>query len=83
MEKLRDAGAQVSYCDTHVPVFPEIREHHFDLSSVELTAENIANYDCLLLATDHDRFDYDLIASAALVIDSRGRLPAADNIVKA
>lgn len=83
MEKLRDAGAEVSYSDPHVPVFPETREHHFDLSSVELTDANVGEFDCLLLATDHDRFDYDLIAKASLVIDSRGRLPAAANVVKA
>lgn len=83
MEKLRDAGAEVSYSDPHVPVFPETREHHFDLSSVALTDANIDEFDCLLLATDHDRFDYDLIAKASLVVDSRGRLPAAANVVKA
>ncbi|NJC34185.1 UDP-N-acetyl-D-glucosamine dehydrogenase [Sphingomonas jejuensis] len=84
MEKLRDSGADVSYSDPHVPVFPETRQHHFELSSVELTQDNIAEFDCILLATDHDRFDYDLIASkAALVIDSRGRLPMAANVVKA
>lgn len=84
MEKLRDAGAEVSYSDPHVPVFPETREHHFDLSSVELSNDNIADFDCILLATDHDRFDYGLIADkAALVIDSRGRLPMAANVVKA
>jgi UDP-N-acetyl-D-glucosamine dehydrogenase len=66
-----------------VPVFPETREHHFDLSSVELTDANVGEFDCLLLATDHERFDYDLIAKASLVIDSRGRLPAAANVVKA
>ena len=83
MEKLRDAGADVSYSDPHVPVFPETREHHFDLSSVELTEANIADFDCILLATDHDRFDYNLITRASLVVDSRGRLPAAMNVVKA
>jgi UDP-N-acetyl-D-glucosamine dehydrogenase len=84
MEKLRDAGADVSYSDPHVPVFPETREHHFDLSSTALTADNIGDFDCILLATDHDRFDYELLAKrASLVVDSRGRLPAADNVVKA
>ncbi len=84
MEKLRDAGAEVSYSDPHVPIFPETREHYFDLSSVDLTNDNIADFDCILLATDHDRFDYELVASkASLVIDSRGRLPKATNVVKA
>lgn len=85
MEKLRDQGAQIAYSDPHIPTFPKMREHHFDLSSVALSAESLAKYDCVLLATDHDKFDYDMIKkNAKLVIDSRGRYqePAA-NIIKA
>lgn len=85
MEKLRDLGADVSYSDPHLPVFPVMREHRFELSSVPLTQENLSAYDCVLLATDHDKFDYDLIKeSAKLIVDSRGRyLAPADHIVKA
>ena len=73
MELLRDAGAQLSYSDPHVPHFPKMREHSFDLSSVELTAEALAGYDCVVILTDHDEFDYDLIRShASLIVDSRG-----------
>jgi UDP-N-acetyl-D-glucosamine dehydrogenase len=85
MEILRDKGAIVEYSDPHVPVFPPMREHHFDLASVPLTAQTIASYDVLLLATSHSAFDYDLIRQyASLIIDTRGvyleRLP---NVVKA
>ncbi|WP_054286231.1 MULTISPECIES: nucleotide sugar dehydrogenase [Gulbenkiania] len=85
MEKLRDLGAEIAYSDPHVPVFPKMREHHFDLSSVPVTAETLAGYDCVLLATDHDRFDYALIkAHAQLIVDSRGKyLEPAGHIVKA
>jgi len=85
MEKLRDLGAEVAYSDPHVPVFPKMREHHFDLSSVPLTAESIASYDCVLLATDHDKFDYALLAEhAQLIVDSRGKYQAPHpNVVKA
>lgn len=86
MEKLRDLGATVAYADPHVPVFPKLRDHaHFDLSSVELTAESVAAYDCIVLATDHDRFDYDLLkANASLIVDTRGKyLEPAENIVRA
>ncbi|MGH8529910.1 MAG: nucleotide sugar dehydrogenase [Nevskiales bacterium] len=73
MELLRDKGAQVSYCDPHVPVFPKMREHHFELSSVSLTAENLRGVDCCVLATHHDSFDYKLIQRhAQLIVDSRG-----------
>ena len=85
MEKLRDLGAEVAYSDPHLPSFPKMREHRFELSSVPLTLENLSAYDCVLLATDHDKFDYELIkASAKLIVDSRGRYSAsADHIVKA
>lgn len=85
MELLEAKGAVVAYSDPHVPTFPEMREHHFDLSSEPLTAENVASFDAVVLATDHDKFEYDLIASKArLLVDSRGkyRAPAA-NIIKA
>jgi len=73
MEKLRDLGAEVEYSDPHVPVFPEMREHSFDLQSVALTPSKLESYDCVVLATDHQKFDYDLLLShASIVVDSRG-----------
>jgi UDP-N-acetyl-D-glucosamine dehydrogenase len=85
MERLRDKGALIDYADPHVPVFPRMREHKFDLSSVPVTADTLASYDVVLLATDHDRFDYDLIEKhAPLVIDARGRYRGTyPNIVRA
>jgi UDP-N-acetyl-D-glucosamine dehydrogenase len=85
MELLRDKGALVDYADPHVPVFPRMREHHFDLASVALTPESVASYDVVLVATSHSAFDYDMIREhAALIVDTRGvyleRLP---NVVKA
>jgi len=85
MELLVRRGARVDYSDPHVPVFPRMREHRFDLKSVALTAESISSYDLVLLATNHDAFDYDLIArSAKLIVDTRGvYLKPAPNVVKA
>lgn len=85
MEKLRSLGAEVHYSDPHVPVFPKMREHHFDLASVELNGSVIAGYDCVLLATDHDKFDYEMLFQyAQLIVDSRGRyLMSSSKVVKA
>jgi UDP-N-acetyl-D-glucosamine dehydrogenase len=86
LELLRDKGAEVAYSDPHVPVFPAMRSHHFDLHSVPLTSETISQYDCVLLATAHKAFDYDLIARhARLIVDTRGgfREYPNDNIVSA
>ena len=85
MELLVKRGAHVEYSDPHVPAFPKMRQHRFDLRSVALTADAVASYDLILVATDHDAFDYDLVrAHARLVVDTRGvYLEPAANVVKA
>lgn len=85
MELIEAKGGVVAYSDPHVPVFPKMREHHFELSSVPLTAESLASFDAVVLATDHDKFDYGLIeARAKLIVDSRGKYRApASHIIKA
>jgi UDP-N-acetyl-D-glucosamine dehydrogenase len=85
MELLVRRGADVQYSDPHVPVFPKMREHHFDLESVELTPQSVAACDVVLLATNHDAFDYPMIGKhARLIVDTRGvYLSPAGNVVKA
>jgi UDP-N-acetyl-D-glucosamine dehydrogenase len=85
MELLRDKGALISYSDPWVPVFPRMREHHFDLRSTGLTADVLQQQDLVLLATDHELFDYDFIRrNARLIVDTRGvYLDPAANVVKA
>ena len=85
MELLRGRGALLSYSDPHVPSFPKMREHRFDLESIAITPESVASHDCVVLVTDHDAFDFDLIQRhAKLLVDTRGRYSVAQkNIVKA
>ena len=85
MERLCDLGAEVSYSDPHVPVFPEMREHDFDLASIPLTPETLAAHDAAVLLTDHSEFDYAMIRThAPLVIDARGKFrEGGPNIVRA
>jgi UDP-N-acetyl-D-glucosamine dehydrogenase len=73
MERLRDLSAIVEYSDPHIAEFPVMREHHFDLSSIDLTPETLAEFDCVVLATNHKRFDYDFILEhSQLIVDTRG-----------
>jgi UDP-N-acetyl-D-glucosamine dehydrogenase len=59
---LRNAGAEVSYHDPHVPEFD-------GLSSVPLEP---GNYDCVAIVTNHSSIDYaDLVRRAQLVVDFR------------
>lgn len=75
MDLLQTKGAHIDYSDPHVPSFPRKRDYHFDLHSVPLNPDTIASYDCLVLATDHDGFDYQqLVQHARLIVDTRGRL---------
>lgn len=85
MERLRDLGADIAYHDPHVARFPKMREHFFDLDSVELSAEALASYDCVLVATNHERIDFDAVREhATLIVDTRGVYPGkSDNIVNA
>jgi UDP-N-acetyl-D-glucosamine dehydrogenase len=84
MELLRDWGADVQYSDSNVPVFPEMREHDFDLSSVDLSPETLAGFDAVILLTDHSDFDYDMIKQhAPILIDTRGKFRGQDDVIRA
>jgi UDP-N-acetyl-D-glucosamine dehydrogenase len=85
MELLRAKGAEIAYSDPHIPVFPKMREHYFDLKSIALSPSSLSGFDCALLATNHDAFDYALIGKhAPLVVDTRGvYAERAANVVRA
>lgn len=85
MEKLQNLGVKVSYSDPYLASFPQMREHHFDLSSVTLSPDNLLTYDCVVLVTDHDKFDYPSIKQyAKLIVDCRGRYSElTDSIIRA
>ncbi len=86
MEILIAKGAEVHYSDPHVPRLPKMRSHNLHLDSVSLEADNIRQYDCVILTTAHTRFDYSLIAEhARLIIDTRAAFRAfkQENIVRA
>ena len=79
LELLQERGAEVSYNDPHVPVLPPLRGHTIRLESVALSAETLTAQDCVLIATDHAVYDWEMIAQhAPLLVDTRGstrRLP--------
>ncbi|MGE3819049.1 MAG: nucleotide sugar dehydrogenase [Isosphaeraceae bacterium] len=81
MELLEERGAEVSYSDPHVPTLPPFRGRSIRKSSVPLTAESLAASDCVLVATDHRLFDWELVSHhAKLVVDTRGSLRRVKNV---
>ena len=88
LELLQEKGAEVLYNDPYIPELPSMRKYSFSLHSTELTPENLAAMDCILLATDHSAYDYQFILDHAdLVVDSRnafnGLKGAAEKVVQA
>lgn len=72
IELFQEKGAHVDYSDPFFAKLPPTRKYKFNLHSVQLDYEAIQSYDLLLLVTDHDDFDYALLAqSAKLIIDTR------------
>ena len=81
---LIDKGAIVNYCDPFFDSIPHTRKHQIELSSKALTAEVLQSMDLVLLATDHDDFDFDLIEKeSTLIIDTRGRFKKTEKVIKA
>ena len=47
-------------------------------------SKNLKNYDAVVVVTDHDFFDYQLIKkNSDLIIDTRGRFNISHNIIRA
>ncbi len=70
IELLQKEGAEVSY---HDPYFPFVgRGRKYDLQMTRSSLDNLGQYDCVLIVTDHSDYDYKKIVSEAkLVVDSR------------
>lgn len=84
MELLDERGAVLHYNDPHVPAFPPMRRGQFNLSSCDLTPENLARAEAVILLTDHAAYDHNYIAQhARLIIDTRGAFPKADHVIQA
>ncbi|MGL6073058.1 MAG: nucleotide sugar dehydrogenase [Fimbriiglobus sp.] len=73
MDLLLKKGAQVTYNDPHIPTLPKMRHWpHLKMASTPLTAEYLAEQDCVLIATDHTAYDYNFIVqNAKLIMDTR------------
>ena len=71
-KSLIEKEAKVQY---HDPLVPNFKIDGLELSSVDLTKENIASSDCVAIITNHSSIDYRLIVdNAGLILDTRNAL---------
>lgn len=73
LELLAARGAHLDYNDPYFPALHKMRHYDFShMKSIELNPENLARYDCVLIATDHSKYDYDaIVKNSKLVVDTR------------
>jgi len=78
IELLQKEGAEVSYND---PYFPFVgKGRHYDLQMKCTPVENLEQYDCVLIVTDHSTYDYpQIVRGAQLVVDTRNALKGIDS----
>ena len=72
IEKLEHFGAIVDYHDPHVPRTHKMRHHDLHMQSITLSPEALKSYDCVLIATHHAAYDWQMIAdNSRLIVDTR------------
>jgi len=75
IEKLEHLGAHVDYNDPHVPQTHKMRHHNLNMHSVPLTQESLDSYDCVLIATNHSTYDWQMLADhSKLIVDTRNAM---------
>ena len=70
IELLQAQGATVSYNDPYLPFIGKGRK--YDLQMKSTSVENLEQYDCVLIVTDHSSYDYaKIVTTSRLVVDTR------------
>ncbi len=70
IELLQKEGAQVSYNDPYFPTIGKGRKS--DLQMKRSSLDNLGQYDCVLIVTDHSDYDYrKIVKESQLVVDTR------------
>ena len=77
MDTLKNCGAEVGYFDPYIPKIPVTREHGnwTGLESIEWEEGVISDYDCVIIATAHERIDFsDLAKWSDCIVDTRNAM---------
>jgi UDP-N-acetyl-D-glucosamine dehydrogenase len=78
IELLQKEGAQVSYHDPYFPFIGKGRKYDLQMKRTEL--EQLGQYDCIVIVTDHSEYDYrKIVGEAQLVVDTRNATKGIDS----
>jgi UDP-N-acetyl-D-glucosamine dehydrogenase len=78
IELLREKGAGVAYND---PFFPTVGQgRHYALNMTNTPLDNLAQYDAVVIVTDHSAYDYRaIVEQSQLVVDTRNATKGIDS----
>jgi UDP-N-acetyl-D-glucosamine dehydrogenase len=78
IELLQKEGAEVSYNDPYFPMVGKGRKYDLQMKCTPL--ENLGQYDCVLIVTDHSDYDYSqIVGESQLVVDTRNATKGIDS----
>jgi len=78
IELLKSQGASVDYNDPYFPTVGKGRKYDLNMRSASL--ENVRDYDCVVIVTDHSDYDYSrIVREAQLVVDTRNATRGIDS----
>lgn len=70
IEELQKQGAEVSYNDPYFAKVGQGRKYNLQMTRTPL--DNLAQFDCVLIVTDHSDYDYQrIVKESQLVVDTR------------
>jgi UDP-N-acetyl-D-glucosamine dehydrogenase len=79
IELLQKDGAVVSYNDPYFPFIGKGRKYDLQMKRSELN--DLGQYDCVLIVTDHSDYDYQkIVQEAQLVVDTRNATRGIKNV---
>ena len=81
---LKDNVGKIQWSDPHINKAIFINKFNYNKKGININSKNLKSFDIVLLMTDHDKFNYDMIyKNSKLIIDCRGRFPVGEKVIRA
>lgn len=72
IQKLKNKKINVQYNDPFIDEIPKLRNYRFKMKSKKLTKKLIQSFDAIIIVTDHDQYNYEMIRkNNSIIIDTR------------
>ena len=74
---------RIQWSDPHIKKTISIDKYSYRAKGIVISPVVLKSFDIVLLMTDHDKFDYEMIyKNSKLIIDCRGRFPVDQKVIR-